>query len=115
MCIRDRIQSEGIVVEQVIRPTGLLDPIIEVRPSLNQIDDLMEEIQLRIEKSERVLVTTLTKRMAEELTEYLLNNCLLYTSGVNKAPNRYGKDSHRFSMQNKKQRKQYNILPAASY
>ncbi|WP_303015088.1 excinuclease ABC subunit UvrB [uncultured Bacteroides sp.] len=68
------IQSEGIVVEQVIRPTGLLDPIIEVRPSLNQIDDLMEEIQLRIEKEERVLVTTLTKRMAEELTEYLLNN-----------------------------------------
>ena len=68
------IQSEGIVVEQVIRPTGLLDPIIEVRPSLNQIDDLMEEIQLRIEKEERVLFTTLTKRMAEELTEYLLNN-----------------------------------------
>lgn len=68
------MQSEGIVVEQVIRPTGLLDPIIEVRPSLNQIDDLMEEIQLCIEKKERVLVTTLTKRMAEELTEYLLNN-----------------------------------------
>ena len=68
------IQSEGIVVEQVIRPTGLLDPVIEVRPSLNQIDDLMEEILLRIEKEERVLVTTLTKRMAEELTEYLLNN-----------------------------------------
>ena len=68
------IQAEGIVVEQVIRPTGLLDPVIEVRPSLNQIDDLMEEIQLRIEKEERVLVTTLTKRMAEELTEYLLNN-----------------------------------------
>ena len=68
------IQSEGIVVEQVIRPTGLLDPVIEVRPSLNQIDDLMEEIQLRIEKEERVLVTTLMKRMAEELTEYLLNN-----------------------------------------
>ena len=68
------IQSEGIVVEQVIRPTGLLDPVIEVRPSLNQIDDLMEEIQLRIEKEERVLVTTLKKRMAEELTEYLLNN-----------------------------------------
>ena len=67
-------QSEGIVVEQVIRPTGLLDPIIEVRPSLNQIDDLMEEIQQRIEQEERVLVTTLTKRMAEELTEYLLNN-----------------------------------------
>lgn len=68
------IQSEGVIIEQVIRPTGLLDPIIEVRPSLNQIDDLMEEIQLRIEKEERVLVTTLTKRMAEELTEYLLNN-----------------------------------------
>lgn len=68
------IQSEGVVVEQVIRPTGLLDPNIEVRPSLNQIDDLMEEIQLRIEREERVLVTTLTKRMAEELTEYLLNN-----------------------------------------
>ena len=56
------VQSEGIVVEQVIRPTGLLDPVIEVRPSLNQIDDLMEEIQIRIEKEERVLVTTLTKR-----------------------------------------------------
>lgn len=68
------IRSEGIVVEQVIRPTGLLDPIIEVRPSMNQIDDLMEEIQLRIEKEERVLVTTLTKRMAEELTDYLLCN-----------------------------------------
>ena len=61
-------------MEQVIRPTGLLDPIIEVRPSHNQIDDLMEEIQVRIEKNERTLVTTLTKRMAEELTEYLLNN-----------------------------------------
>ena len=67
-------QSEGIIVEQVIRPTGLLDPVIEVRPSLNQIDDLMEEIQQRTEVQERVLVTTLTKRMAEELTEYLLNN-----------------------------------------
>lgn len=67
-------RSEGIIVEQVIRPTGLLDPVIEVRPSLNQIDDLMEEIQLRIEKEERTLITTLTKRMAEELTEYLLNN-----------------------------------------
>lgn len=67
-------KSEGIVVEQVIRPTGLLDPVIEVRPSMNQIDDLMEEIQLRIERGERTLVTTLTKRMAEELTEYLLNN-----------------------------------------
>ncbi len=64
-------RSEGVVVEQIIRPTGLLDPIIEVRPSLNQIDDLMEEIQLRIERNERVLVTTLTKRMAEELNDYL--------------------------------------------
>ncbi|MDG1346694.1 MAG: DEAD/DEAH box helicase family protein, partial [Crocinitomicaceae bacterium] len=60
-------RSEGIIVEQVIRPTGLLDPIIEVRPSLNQIDDLINEIQIRVEKSERTLVTTLTKRMAEEL------------------------------------------------
>lgn len=68
------VESEGIIVEQVIRPTGLLDPVIEVRPSLNQIDDLMEEIQQRIEKEGRVLVTTLTKRMAEELTEYLLRN-----------------------------------------
>ena len=67
-------QSEGVVVEQVIRPTGLLDPEIEVRPSMNQVDDLMEEIQQRIEADERTLVTTLTKRMAEELTEYLLNN-----------------------------------------
>lgn len=64
-------KSEGIVVDQLIRPTGLLDPIIEVRPSLNQIDDLVEEIVIRSEKSERVLVTTLTKRMAEELTDYL--------------------------------------------
>lgn len=63
-------KSEGIVVEQVIRPTGLLDPIIEVRPSLNQIDDLMEEIHARIDKDERTLVTTLTKRMAEELQKY---------------------------------------------
>lgn len=68
------IKSEGVVVEQVIRPTGLLDPVIEVRPSMNQIDDLMEEIQQRVEKNERVLVTTLTKRMAEELSEYLLGN-----------------------------------------
>ena len=68
------VKSEGIVVEQVIRPTGLLDPIIEVRPSHNQIDDLMEEIQKRIEVDERVLITTLTKRMAEELTDYLLYN-----------------------------------------
>ncbi|MBQ7349818.1 MAG: excinuclease ABC subunit UvrB [Bacteroides sp.] len=65
-------QSEGIVVEQVIRPTGLLDPIIEVRPSENQMDDLLEEIHQRIEREERVLITTLTKRMAEELTDYLL-------------------------------------------
>lgn len=64
-------KTDGIYVEQVIRPTGLLDPIIEVRPSLNQIDDLIEEIQLRVEKDERTLVTTLTKRMAEELTKYL--------------------------------------------
>lgn len=64
-------KSEGIFVEQVIRPTGLLDPIIEIRPSLNQIDDLIEEIQVRCEADERVLVTTLTKRMAEELTKYL--------------------------------------------
>ncbi len=66
-------RSEGIIVEQIIRPTGLLDPIIEVRPSLNQIDDLIEEIQLRIERDERVLVTTLTKRMAEELNTYMSN------------------------------------------
>lgn len=64
-------RSEGIIVEQVIRPTGLLDPIIEVRSSLNQIDDLIHEIQIRVEKSERTLVTTLTKRMAEELQKYL--------------------------------------------
>ena len=66
-------KSEGIVVEQVIRPTGLLDPVIEVRPSINQIDNLMHEIHLRIERNERVLVTTLTKRMAEELSSYLAN------------------------------------------
>ncbi len=65
-------KSGGVYVEQIIRPTGLLDPPIEVRPSLNQIDDLLEEIQLRVEKDERVLVTTLTKRMAEELTKYLI-------------------------------------------
>lgn len=63
-------KSEGIVVEQVIRPTGLLDPIIEVRPTVNQIDDLIEEIQIRVERDERVLITTLTKRMAEELQKY---------------------------------------------
>ena len=64
-------KTDGDVVEQVIRPTGLLDPIIEVRPSLNQIDDLLEEIDVRVKKEERVLITTLTKRMAEELTKYL--------------------------------------------
>ena len=64
-------KTEGLFVEQVIRPTGLLDPVIEVRPSLNQIDDLIEEIQVRVEKDERTLVTTLTKRMAEELAKYL--------------------------------------------
>ena len=64
-------KSEGVIAEQVIRPTGLLDPNIEVRPSLNQVDDLMEEIRIRADKDERVLVTTLTKRMAEELTKYL--------------------------------------------
>ncbi|SFC24140.1 Excinuclease ABC subunit B [Zunongwangia mangrovi] len=64
-------KSEGVYVEQVIRPTGLLDPVIEVRPSQNQIDDLIEEIQIRVEKDERTLVTTLTKRMAEELAKYL--------------------------------------------
>ena len=67
-------EAEGIVVEQVIRPTGLLDPEIEVRPTENQIDDLMEEIRQRTERKERTLVTTLTKRMAEELTEYLMNH-----------------------------------------
>ena len=64
-------KSEGIVVEQVVRPTGLLDPPIEIRPSANQIDDLVHEIRIRIEKVERILVTTLTKRMAEELSKYL--------------------------------------------
>ena len=64
-------KTDGIYTEQIIRPTGLLDPVIEVRPSLNQIDDLIEEIHLRIEKDERILVTTLTKRMAEELSKYL--------------------------------------------
>jgi excinuclease ABC subunit B len=65
------MQSGGVVVEQLIRPTGLLDPEIEVRPSLNQIDDLLHEVGERVEKKERVLITTLTKRMAEELTSYL--------------------------------------------
>lgn len=63
-------KTDGVFVEQIIRPTGLLDPVIEIRPSLNQIDDLIEEIQIRVEKNERTLVTTLTKRMAEELTKY---------------------------------------------
>jgi excinuclease ABC subunit B len=66
-------EAEGVVVEQIIRPTGLLDPVIEVRPSLNQIDDLLAEIEDTIDKKSRILVTTLTKRMAEELTKYLLN------------------------------------------
>ena len=67
-------ESEGVIVEQVIRPTGLLDPVIEVRPTQNQVDDLMEEVAIRVEKDERTLVTTLTKRMAEELTKYFINN-----------------------------------------
>lgn len=67
-------ESEGVIVEQVIRPTGLLDPIIEIRPTQNQVDDLMEEIAIRAEKGERILVTTLTKRMAEELTKYFTQN-----------------------------------------
>lgn len=67
-------ESGGVIVEQLIRPTGLLDPVIEVRPSMNQVDDLMEEIEVRTRREERVLVTTLTKRMAEELTEYLQKN-----------------------------------------
>jgi excinuclease ABC subunit B len=78
-------KSEGVIVEQVIRPTGLLDPIIEVRPTLNQIDDLMEEIFLRVEKDERVLVVTLRKKMAEELNLYLERNgvrCNYIHSGV---------------------------------
>ncbi len=78
-------QSEGIIVEQVIRPTGLLDPVIEIRPSINQVDDLLDEIEKTVKKSERVLVTTLTKRMAEELAKYLtkLNiNCRYIHSEV---------------------------------
>jgi len=78
-------KSEGVIVEQVIRPTGLLDPIIEIRPSENQIDDLLDEIDNRVKKDERVLVTTLTKRMAEELTKYVtkLNiNCEYIHSDV---------------------------------
>lgn len=78
-------KSEGVVVEQVVRPTGLIDPAIEVRPSLNQIDNLLEEIRQRIDLKERVLVTTLTKRMAEELTKYLQNlriNCEYIHSDV---------------------------------
>lgn len=78
-------KSGGVIAEQVIRPTGLLDPVIDVRPSLNQIDDLLEEIQQRVGKDERVLVTTLTKRMAEELTKYLTKfniNCRYIHSDV---------------------------------
>ena len=107
MCIRDSYVSatpadyelsktEGLYTEQIIRPTGLLDPIIEVKPSEKQIDDLINEIQIRVVKNERILVTTLTKRMAEELSKYLdrfkiksryihsdvdtIESCLLYTS-----------------------------------
>src|SRR5690606_31193667 len=65
-------QTEGVVVEQIVRPTGLLDPPIEVRPSLNQIDDLLDEVNERVKVGERVLVTTLTKRMAEELSQYFI-------------------------------------------
>ena len=65
------MQTEGVFTEQVIRPTGLLDPEIVIKPTMNQVDDLMEEIQLRIEAGERTLVTTLTKRMAEELDQHL--------------------------------------------
>ena len=66
-------EAEGVVVEQVIRPTGLLDPVVEVRPAVSQVDDLLDEIENTVDKGERVLVTTLTKRMAEELTSYLIN------------------------------------------
>ena len=66
-------EAEGVVVEQVIRPTGLLDPVVEVRPAVNQVDDLLDEIEKTVDKGERVLVTTLTKRMAEEMTTYLIN------------------------------------------
>ncbi len=78
-------QSEGVIVEQIIRPTGLLDPIIEVRPSINQVDDLLDEINITIKKGSRILVTTLTKRMAEELTKYLLRlniKCMYIHSDV---------------------------------
>ncbi len=78
-------QSEGIIIEQVVRPTGLLDPMIEIKPSLNQIDDLMEEIRIRTENGERTLVTTLTKRMSEELTSFLTRmglNCAYIHSDV---------------------------------
>ena len=66
-------EAEGVVVEQVIRPTGLLDPVVEVRPAINQVDDLLDEIENTIDRGERILVTTLTKRMAEELSSYLVN------------------------------------------
>jgi excinuclease ABC subunit B len=76
------LQNRGVVVEQVIRPTGLLDPVIEIRPSLNQIDDLIEEIQVRSEIDERVLVTTLTKRMAEELAKYLTKSIFVVATST---------------------------------
>ncbi len=75
-------KCEGVIVEQLIRPTGLLDPVIEVRPGLNQIDDLLKEIRLRIARNDRVLVTTLTKRMAEELSQFLqglISGAAIYT------------------------------------
>ena len=84
------MEAGGVVVEQIIRPTGLLDPEIIVRPSENQIDDLMEEILLCIECNERVMVTTLTKRMAEELTEYLLNHNISTTYIHSDVATRYG-------------------------
>ena len=70
-------KAEGVVVEQLIRPTGILDPIIEIRPCTNQVDDLLEEIHKVVAKDERVLVTTLTKRMAEELTKYLTKSATI--------------------------------------
>ena len=73
MCIRDR-EHTGAVVEQVVRPTGLIDPEVEVRPATTQVDDVLQEIRIRVDVHERVLITTLTKRMAEQLTEYLSDN-----------------------------------------
>ena len=77
------LKSDGIVIEQIIRPTGILDPIIEIKPSKNQIDDLFEEISSRVEKNERILITTLTKRMSEDLSKYLTKNGVLCKYWVN--------------------------------